>query len=173
MIVSQLLILLLPTSKTGCRKFKSMIMSNTSLHKYLLHLSVSLTSAFIILCACSLWVTPSQKWQVDLVAVAGGIVIASSVILFAISAYKKRPPIDRNRNFVVRYGSWLCELFGKYDVNHRNTALVIIITVPLLMGLYLNRWWDQMRFYVIQTTTEPLVCTTPKSFIRCINSNVM
>jgi hypothetical protein len=131
---------------------------------YLLHLGVSLTLIFIILRACSLWVTPSQQWQWDLIISSGLIVIVSSVILFAISAYDKRPPIDPNRSFVVRYFSWPRELFDRYDVNHRNTAFVIIITVPLLMGLYLGLWWYQMRLYVIQTTTEPLVCITPNQF---------
>ena len=132
--------------------------------KHFLHLSVSLTLLFIILCACSLWVTPSQKWQFGLVAGSGGIVILSSLYLFARSTKGKWPSIAANRNFVVRFYLRVRELFDKYDVNHRNTAFVIIITVPLLMGLYLGRWWYQMRRYVIQTTTEALVCTSPFQF---------
>ena len=132
--------------------------------KHFLHLSVYLTLAFIILCACSLWVTPSQKWQLGLVGGSGGIVILSSLFLFAKSTKDKWPIIAADRNFVVRFYLRVRELFDKYDVNHRNTAFVIIITVPLLMGLYLGRWWYQMRRYVIQTTTEPLVCIKPTQF---------
>ena len=131
------------------------------IREYLLHLGVSLTLVFIIICACSLWVIPSQKWQVRLVAVCGGIVILSSVILFSMSTSDKWPSSAADRNFLVRFFLRIRELFDNYDVNHRNTAFVIIITVPLLMGLYIGLWSDQMHTYAIQTTTEPLVFTTP------------
>jgi hypothetical protein len=142
-----------------------MFLSNiyTRVRGYLLHLGVSLTLLFIILCACILWVIPSQSWQLGLVISSGLIVIISSLFLFYLSTKDKRPPIDANQNAVVRYVSPR-ELFNKYDVNHRNTAFVIIITVPLLMGLYSGLWWRQMQTYVIQTTTAPLVCTTRAQF---------
>lgn len=131
-----------------------------TLSNIFLHLSVSLTLVFIILCACSLWVTPSQRWQWGLIFSSGLTVIIFSLILFGISTYTKWPSVAADRNFVVRFCLRVRVLFGEYDVNHRNTAFIVIITVPLLMGLYLGLWWNQMRIYIIQTSTEPLVCIT-------------
>jgi hypothetical protein len=153
---------ILPRTREYLRHLVVSIYSRT--RDDLLHVGVSLTLLFIILCACSLWVVPSQKWQLGLVAGSGSIVILSSVILFLMSTYDKWPSTAADRNFAVRFFLRLRGLFDKYNVNHRNTAFVIIITVPLLMLLYVFLWSDQMHTYAIQATTEPLVCTTPDQF---------
>jgi hypothetical protein len=153
--------------KVGCNFCKTitMILSYIPLRKNFLHLSVFLFFVFIILCACSLRVTPSQLWQARLVECCGAIVSLFLFSLFIVSVLTKPAFVTqnrvRNRNLVAGVFSWMCQRFSQYDVNHRNTAFVIIITVPLLTFLYSWLWWHQMQSYSIQTTTAPLVYSTP------------
>lgn len=137
--------------------------------RYLLHFGVFFTVVFISVIVGIVSSTPSKPWQRDTICGLGGTVSVILLFLFFLSFSPEPASVTqievRIETFFATTFSWMNQLYGLYDVNHRNTALLIIVTVPLLTILYFMLWWDQMQSYGIQTTTAPLVSPPQTSLI--------